>query len=1209
VVTLCGSLPARKAAAQPQAGFEDNVVISGLTEPTSVRFASDGRVFVAEKSGLIEVFANLSATTPTIFADLRTNVFNYWDKGLLGLELPPDFPTNPYVYVLYALDAPIGGTPPRWGTAGATSDNCPTPPGPTTNGCVVGARLSRLQAAGNVMTGSEQVLIEDWCTQFPSHTIGTVRFGPDGALYVGGGDGANFNTVDYGQFGSPLNPCGDPPGGVGATLSPPTAEGGALRAQHVQTPSVPPGYDGAILRVDPNTGAALPTNPLAGTPSDRVIAYGLRNPFRFNFQPGTNEIWIGDVGWDTWEEINRIQNPTGPVHNFGWPCYEGTGVQPGYAGAGLNLCNNLYNNPGSVTGPYFTYNHTATVVPGETCPPGSSSISGMAFYNGGSYPATYTGALFFADYSRNCIWAMLQGANGDPDPTKILTFVAGAGHPVELQIGPGGDVFYVDFTDGTIHRIQAVRGDTPPVAIIHAEPTNGPVPLTVQFDGTASYDPDTGDTITYSWDLNGDGVFGDSTLPNPTFTYTTAGPVVVSLKVTDSRGMSSVANLTLNPSRTGPTATILTPSPSLTWNVGDVINFSGSATDPQDGPLPASALTWSIVLHHCPSNCHTHPVQDFQGVASGSFAAPDHQYPSYLELILTATDSAGLFDTKSVLLYPNTVDLTFRSNPTGLSLAVNANAEATPFASTVIIGSNNTLSAPSPQTLSATTYTFSSWSDGGGQSHVAIAPATAASYVASYAVAQSTVVPPPWQDADVGAVPIAGSASYAVGVFTGMGAGSDIWDVADAFHYIYQPLTGDGEIRARVSGLENTSSWAKAGVMIRETLAPNATNAFVALTPGNGSAFQRRVVTGGTTSNTSGPAVTAPYWVRLTRAENTFSAYTSPDGAVWSFIGSDTVTMGSSVLAGLAVVSHDSTQLCTATWDHLQTAGTGFAMCGDGRVEAGEQCDLGPLNGIAGLCCDATCRWRAAGTPCRPAAGPCDVAATCSGKNSSCSADQLAAAGAVCRVAAAPCEADATCDAVTAACPANPPQPDGTPCDDGNPATLTSVCQAQVCQGVSVGLQPPPPVVRVPHKALPAAVALSVTIELPGTGGTGKTTVVLEGLASCADLPAPPAACTTKVCPKLRARRAQACGGSLGGIARRAGVPPIEPPLVPVTRTVTRSFKGSRKGVVHIKAPFNPLGALFFTQYGRLPVQGRLQINDPQGRSIRDFFRTLFLRD
>jgi hypothetical protein len=115
-----------------------------------------------------------------------------------------------------------------------------------------------------------------------------------------------------------------------------------------------------------------------------------------------------------------------------------------------------------------------------------------------------------------------------------------------------------------------------------------------------------------------------------------------------------------------------------------VINFSGSATDVQDGTLPASALTWSLVLYHCPSNCHTHPLQDFAGVASGSFTAPDHEYPAYLELRLTATDSGGLQDPRTIRLDPQTVVLTFQTNPGGLQLAINGASQTASFTRTVI---------------------------------------------------------------------------------------------------------------------------------------------------------------------------------------------------------------------------------------------------------------------------------------------------------------------------------------------------------------------------------------------------------------------------------------------------------------------------------------------------------------------------------------------
>ncbi len=127
-----------QAATVLPSGFLETVVFSGLSYPTAVRFAPDGRVFVAEKGGTVKVFSSLSNPTPTVVADLSTNVDNYWDRGLIGLAVDPAFPTRPYIYVLYTLDAPPGGTVPTW------NDNCPTPPGPTYDGCVVTGRLSRI---------------------------------------------------------------------------------------------------------------------------------------------------------------------------------------------------------------------------------------------------------------------------------------------------------------------------------------------------------------------------------------------------------------------------------------------------------------------------------------------------------------------------------------------------------------------------------------------------------------------------------------------------------------------------------------------------------------------------------------------------------------------------------------------------------------------------------------------------------------------------------------------------------------------------------------------------------------------------------------------------------------------------------------------------------------------------------------------------------
>jgi glucose/arabinose dehydrogenase len=724
-------------------GFQDTVALSGLTDPTVMQFSQDGRIFVGQKNGVIKVFSSLTDTHPVTFADLSSEVDNYWDRGLLGLALDPNFPTKPYVYVLYTYDAPIGGAAPTW------NDACPTPPGPTTDGCVVSNRISRLTADGNTMTGTEQVLVDGWCQQFPSHSADTLMFGRDGALYASAGDGASFNNVDYGQFGAnyagdQANPCGDPPSPAGTALTPPTAEGGALRAQSVRRTDGPVTLNGTVIRIDPATGQGLPDNPFASSPDPnarRIVAYGLRNPFRFTQRPGTDELWIGDVGWNTWEEIDRLTSPTGTaVRNFGWPCYEGDSPQSGYQSAGLNLCNSLYSTPGSVAAPYYTYKHSLCVVSYTGCHSGGSSITGLAFYTGGSYPAAYNGALFFADHSRNEIWAMMPGTNGLPNPANIVSFVGvnadgGAGHPVDLKIGPGGDLFYVDMDDGTIHRIIYTVGNQPPIARVSASPTAGNAPLTVKFDGSASTDPEMR-PLKYSWDLNGDGKYGDATGPTATRTYKTKGIRTASLLVTDDQGATDTASVKITVGNTPPVTVIDTPTAKLTWRVGQKIKFSGHATDAQDGKLPASALHWAVILHHCftKTNCHTHLIQTYSGVASGTFAAPDHEYPCWLEIRLTAIDSGGLKSVSRVRLNPKTVVLTFKTNHphVKLKLAVNSAARAAPFSLTVVVGSNNSVIAATPQTINGVTYRFTSWSDGKARSHVIVAPTTNTTYTARF---------------------------------------------------------------------------------------------------------------------------------------------------------------------------------------------------------------------------------------------------------------------------------------------------------------------------------------------------------------------------------------------------------------------------------------------------------------------------------------------
>ncbi len=210
-------------------------------------------------------------------------------------------------------------------------------------------------------------------------------------------------------------------------------------------------------------------------------------------------MWIGDVGFNTWEELNRLVDPDAAPRNFGWPCYEGAAVLPAYAGLGLSICTNLAAN--EVTLPYYTYNHQASVVAGDGCSVGSSSISGLAFLPPTSpYPAADHGALFMTDYSRRCIWELPAGSNGQPDVSARRLFAnlkrpsgEADGGSVFLAIGPTGDLTYADYDRGEIRRIHYYGANVPPVPSFTATPSFGASPLTVAFDASGSTDAN-GDT-------------------------------------------------------------------------------------------------------------------------------------------------------------------------------------------------------------------------------------------------------------------------------------------------------------------------------------------------------------------------------------------------------------------------------------------------------------------------------------------------------------------------------------------------------------------------------------------------------------------------------------------------------------------------------------------------------------------------------------------
>ena len=630
-------------------GFHVAVTQSNLEQPTAFAFAPDGRLFIAEKRGVIQTYDDVHDATPTVLTDMRTLVHNYTDRGLLGLVVDSGWPSRPYVYSHYVYDAPPGGTAPTYGAPDTDSDPCPN------SGCVTQVRVVRLtvdMTSGAPLLTEHKVLLADLCHQFAYHDGGGMRMGPEGALYVSIGDGALPGT-DYGNFG---NPCGDPPSPAGTNLTPPSAEGGTLRSQDRRTPADPAAANGSVLRIDPDTGAGWPTNPQAANADAevrKIIAFGLRSPFRITLRPGTDEVWLGDVGSSLVEEINRVV-PGAPVENFGWPCCEGDRRQPTFDSLDLTLCEQLYAaTTGSARPPYHGYCHTEPATEGGPCRAGGGAISGLDFYVDGTYPTKYRGALMFADYTRHAAWAMLPGSNGLPDPTKVEPLITGMGYPVDLRTGPDGDLFYLDIWDGVLRRIYWGQPGKPPV------------------DDTDR-----------------------------------------------------------------PTATIDTPTPEVDWAVGETIGFSGGAVDSDGSALPSSALRWSFNQLHCATetSCHRHRVQDYAGVASGSVVALDHEYPARIELVLTATDDDGRKDSTAVVLDPRTTELTFASDPPGLTLTAGSTTDPAPFTKRVIVGAASVVSAPSPQRRPGDVldWYWQAWSDGGDRTHAVVAGSTPVTYTATY---------------------------------------------------------------------------------------------------------------------------------------------------------------------------------------------------------------------------------------------------------------------------------------------------------------------------------------------------------------------------------------------------------------------------------------------------------------------------------------------
>lgn len=303
---------------------------SGFSNPVEITNAGDSRVFVVQKTGAIKILNANGTVNPTNFLTLTSaTISSSGERGLLGLAFHPDYATNGLFYVNYT------------NTAGHT----------------VIARYT-VSANPDVADAASAAIIMTINQPYPNHNGGTLKFGPDGYLYIGMGDGGS----------------GDDP---------------QNRAQNINENL------GKMLRISVNATNlpyAIPAgNPYIGVAgNDEIWAIGLRNPWKFSFNRTTGDLWIADVGQNAIEEINKVSAPLTPGLNFGWRCYEGT--RPNITGGCAPIA--------SMTMPFAEYGR-------ET---GGFSVTGGYVYTGSLYP-NLRGKYLFADYFLNRI-GMVDNVTG-----------------------------------------------------------------------------------------------------------------------------------------------------------------------------------------------------------------------------------------------------------------------------------------------------------------------------------------------------------------------------------------------------------------------------------------------------------------------------------------------------------------------------------------------------------------------------------------------------------------------------------------------------------------------------------------------------------------------------------------------------------------------------------------------------------------------------